>query len=342
MDVNESWLQQVREDPIDPAYPIIDPHHHLWPLLGGRPRTAEYLAADLARDATAGHNIIATVYLQCRSMYRTWGPEHLKPVGETEWVKEITDRHAREVPGGPALAAGIVGHTDLRLTQVDEVLEAHLATAPGRFRGIRQGSTWTDEPEAIRPLSNYDRHLLLDPAFRRGFARLAHHGLSFDAWMYHPQLPELTDLARAFPDTPIVLNHFGGILGKGSFAGRRKEVFDEWRKSIEELARCPNVHMKLGGAVMQMFGFGWEERPLPPTSDELIAATGHFYRAAIDCFTPSRCMFESNFPVDKESCSYVVLWNSFKKMAAGFSAAERADLFMNTAARFYRLQVAAG
>ena len=339
MPVNETWLQQVHEAPIDPAYPIIDPHHHLWPLLGGRPRTADYLPADFARDATSGHNIIASVYLQCGTMYRTSGPEHLKPVGETEWVQASTEQQAHEYPGGPKIAAGIVGYTDLRLEQVDEVLEAHLATAPDRFRGIRQGSTWTDEVEAVRPTAIYERHMLLDAAFRRGFARLAMHGLSFDAWLYHPQLPELIDLARAFPDTRIVLNHFGGILGRGSHAGRREEIFAEWRKSITELSRCPNVYMKLGGSVMQMFGFAWEERPLPPTSDALVAASGHFYRTAIDCFSPARCMFESNFPVDKESCSYVVLWNGFKKMAAGFSATEREDMFRNTAARFYRLNV---
>jgi len=173
--------------------------------------------------------------------------------------------------------------------------------------------------------------------FHRGVARLGRMELSFDAWLYHDQLSELLALARAVPDTPIVLDHFGAPLGQGRWATQREPVLADWKKSISELARCPNVHMKLGGTVMPMFGFDWEAGATPPTSDELVKASGHFFDFAIEAFSPSRCMFESNFPVDRLACSYVVLWNSFKKMAARYSESERADLFWGTARRFYRL-----
>lgn len=335
MALNLPWLDKVHEAAIDPAYPVIDPHHHLWPM---RPvRGYEYLEDALHRDFTAGHKVIASVYIQCTSMYRQDGPEHLKPVGETEWVNAIAEKFAQDHPNGPALAAGIVGHCDFTGDRVDEVLEAHLAAAPKRFRGIRQSCPWTDDADVAKTVALGPKDLLLDPAFRRGFAQLAKYGLSFDGWMFHLQMPALADLARAFPDIPIVLDHLGAPIGKGSFASRRDEVLKDWRKSIAELAACPNVHMKLGGAVMPVFGYEFDSRALPPSSDDLIKASGHFYHEAIDAFSPARCMFESNFPVDKEQCAYVPLWNSFKKMAARYSEAERADLFRNTAARFYRL-----
>jgi L-fuconolactonase len=335
MALNLPWLDQIHEDAIDPAYPIIDPHHHLWPM---RPvRGYEYLDDALHRDFTAGHNIIASVYIQCTSMYRQAGPEHLKPVGETEWVNGIAEKFAQAHPNGPALAAGIVGHCDFTGDRVEEVLEAHLAAAPKRFRGIRQSCPWTDDAETLKTSAIYQKDLLLDPAFRRGYARLAKYGLSFDGWMFHPQLPALADLARSFPDIPIVLDHLGAPLGKGAYGTRRDAVLAEWKQSITALARCPNVYIKLGGSVMPLFGFAWESRALPPSSDELVKAAGHFFDYAIEKFSPARCMFESNFPVDKEACAYVPLWNSFKKMAARYNEAERADMFRHTAARFYRL-----
>jgi predicted TIM-barrel fold metal-dependent hydrolase len=337
MPLNQAWLDKLQEPALDPDYPIVDPHHHMW--LESPRRGFAYPAEALARDAGAGHNIVATVFIQCTTQYREAGPEHLKPVGETEWVNAHADDFLRGHPGGPQLCAGIVAATDFRLGEAltDEVLAAHRAAAPSRFRGIRQSGVWTDDAEIATGRNIYDRHLYLDPAFRRGFSRLAPHGLSFDAWLFHPQLAELTDLARAFPGTPIVVNHLGAPLGQGRYAGQREAVFADWKKSIAELARCPNVHMKLGGSAMHMFGFHWERRPLPPTSDELAKATAHFYHAAIDAFAPARCMFESNFPVDKMECAYVPLWNSFKKIAARYSDAERADLFGGTARRFYRL-----
>jgi predicted TIM-barrel fold metal-dependent hydrolase len=341
MPLMHAWLQQRAEAALDPDLPIIDPHHHLWPQ--HPTRHFSYLDSDLEQDLAAGHNIIATVFLQCRTQYRTRGPEHLRPVGETEWVNGMAERHAgiaRSKPGHPLIAAGIVGFADLMLGErVDEVLDALQAAAPERFKGIRNGSTWSDDAAVTAGTNVYAKGLLMEATFRRGFSRLARRGLSFDGWMYHTQIDEFTDLARAFPDTSMVLNHLGGPLGLGVWANRGEEVFHAWKKSITALARCPNVTMKLGGAVMPVFGYHWEDRPLPPSSDELVAATGHYYRAAIDAFSPARCMFESNFPVDKQACGYVPLWNSFKKLASGCSASERADLFRNTAARVYRLEV---
>lgn len=336
--LNQPWLDKVIEAPIDPAYPIIDPHHHLW--IESPRRDFGYPIDDLGHDATSGHNILATVFIQCVTQYRKDGPEHLKPVGETEWVEASAVEYARNHPKGPALCAGIIGFVDFRHDPalVDEALQAHKA-ASRRFRGIRQGGTWSDDDEINQGRVIPQRHLYMDANFRKGFAMLEKNGLSFDAWCFHDQLPELIDLARAFPGTPIVLDHFGGPLGQGRWASQREAVFADWKKSIAELARCPNVHIKLGGTVMPMFGFHWERRPLPPSSDELVKATSHFFDTAISAFSPARCLFESNFPVDKIACGYVPLWNSFKKMAARFSEAERADMFRNNASRFYRLGI---
>ena len=339
MPIRETWLRQVQETALAPDLPIIDAHHHLWFVSPGPvARSYDYLKDDYARDATSGHNIVASVHVECRNVLSTSGPQKFWPVSETTWVNQIAELHARQSPGGPAIAAGIVGFADLTLgDEVDEVLAAHCGAAPMRIRGIRQISTSSDVAAVVGRSQASPPHRLLDPQFRRGFSHLARHRLSFDAWLYHPQLSELIDLARTFPETSIVLNHLGAPLGAGPYSTRRPQVFQEWRKSIRELARCENVFIKLGGSAMHMFGFEWEQRPLPPTSDELIAATRHFYLEAIDSFSPARCMFESNFPVDKERCSAVVLWNSFKKIAAGSTAEETADLFMNTAARVYRL-----
>lgn len=340
MTLNNKWLNQIREDIVEPDLPIIDPHHHLWFMGPQFPyRTFDYQMADLSADLGTGHNVVATVFIEARANARPDGPEHLRTVGETEWVNAHAGQHAREHPGAPVVAAGIVGRADLTLdvALVDETLAAHKAAAPARFRGIRMSNTWSDDPAVIGNHVISPPHRMADAAFRRGFARLAAHGLSFEAWLYCPQLPELIDLARAFPGTCFIVNHLAAPLGAGRYAARREQVFAEWRRDITALARCPNVYMKLGGAAMHMFGLGWKHQAEPPTSDQMVADTSHLYRAAIDAFSPARCMFESNFPVDRDGCSYHVLWNSFKKIAAGYSAAERADLFCNTAARAYRL-----
>ena len=330
---NAEWLEKVKEAALEPALPIIDPHHHLWDHPGSR-----YELDELMADAAQGHNIRATVFVECKSMYRDSGPDALKPVGETEYVNGIAAKSASGGFGETRVAAAIVGFADLRLgNAVDEVLEAHIAVAPARFRGIRHASAFDDSPDVRASHTLPPKGLLGLPAFREGYARLAKYGLSFDAWLYHTQIPELTALARANPETTIVFDHFGGPIGIGPYEGKRAEVFAQWKKDVADLAACPNVVAKLGGINMAVNGFGWHKRELPPTSDELVAATRDWYLHSIDVFGPGRCMFESNFPVDKLSCSYGVLWNAFKKIAGGFSEAEKASLFHDTAKRVYRL-----
>ena len=334
---NDPWLDQVREAALEPGLPVIDAHHHLWSIeLAVPKRTYGYMPADFLADIASGHRIVATVFIEARAARPEHLPEHLRPVAETEWLIAATPEPDGK-SSATAVAAGIVAFADLNHPAAEDILQGHLGAAAGRLRGIRQSSTHNDDPAVVGGHPQSPPHRLLDPAFRRGFARLAPLGLSYDAWLYQPQLPELIDLARAFPGTAIIVDHLGAPLAAGRYAGRREEGFTEWRQQLDELARCPNVFMKLGGSAMHMFGFGWEKRPLPPSSDELAAATAHFYHAAIDAFSPARCMFESNFPVDRERCSYGVLWNSFKKIAARYSAGEKLDLFCNTAARVYRL-----
>jgi len=216
------------------------------------------------------------------------------------------------------------------------VLDAHLDSSP-RFRGIRHAAGWDSDEGVRNSHTNPFAHMLADPTFREGVAELERRGLTFEAWLYHSQITELIDLARAFPNLPIVLDHFGGPLGIGPYAGKREEIFAHWQKDLSELALCPNVSAKLGGLVMPINGFGFHKRDRPATSDEIVDATGRYYRHAIECFGAQRCMFESNFPVDKQSCSYPVLWNAFKKMVADASESEKAALFHDTATRVYRL-----
>ncbi|MCY3794665.1 MAG: amidohydrolase family protein [Gammaproteobacteria bacterium] len=329
------WLTQVSEDIIDPERPICDPHHHLWDHPNRR-----YLLDELIADTGSGHNVVSTVFVECGSMYRADGAEALRPVGETEFVNGVAAMSASGGYGAMRACVGIVSYADLTLgAAAGEVLDAHLAASP-RFRGIRHAAGW-DASDAVRNShTKPSEHLLADPAFREGFAELGRRGLSFDAWLYHRQIPELTALARAFPGTTIIFDHFGGPLGIGPYAGQREAIFTQWREEVAELARCENVYAKLGGLVMPINGFGFHKRERPATSDELVAATGRYYRHAIDCFGPRRCMFESNFPVDKASCSYAVLWNAFKKLVADASETDKAWLFHDAAATAYRLDAA--
>jgi L-fuconolactonase len=333
---NDAHLESV----IDPARPICDPHHHLWHRAGHR-----YLLEDLLADAGAAdahgarHNLRSTVFVECASMYRADGPEALRAVGETEFVQGIAAMSASGGFGATRVAAGIVSFADLCLgAAVREVLEAHIDAARNRFRGIRHAAGWHSSAAIRNSHSNPGQGLLLDKTFREGFAQLAPLGLSFDAWLYHPQLPQLVDLARAFPDTTIVLDHFGGPLGIGPYAGQADAVFADWRRDIDTLAGCPNVMVKLGGLAMPINGYGWHKRERQPDSLELAAATGRYYLHTIERFGPRRCMFESNFPVDRVSCSYLVLWNSFKRLTAAFSEDDKDALFHDTAARVYRLE----
>jgi predicted TIM-barrel fold metal-dependent hydrolase len=333
----DQWLAQVKEDILEPDLPICDPHHHLWDHPGRR-----YLIDELIADTGSGHNVTSTVFVECMSMYRADGPAAMRPVGETEFVGGVAAMSRSGQYGPTRVAAGIVSFADLTLGEgVGPVLDAHMKASP-RFRGIRHAAGWDASDQVRNSHTNPPPGLYDEGRFRRGFAELARRGLSFDAWLYHPQLPELTSLARAFPDTTIILDHFGGPLGIGPYENRRAEVFTYWRRAIRELAGCPNVVAKLGGLVMPINGFGFHRGERPATSAELVDATRDWHLHAIDCFGPARCMFESNFPVDKASCSYHVLWNSFKRIAAGFGAGEKAALFHDTAARAYRLDDTGG
>lgn len=332
-DSRDAWLDQVVEAPLEPSLPIIDPHHHLWDHPGSR-----YLLDEILADTSGGHRVLATVFVECFSMYRADGPEAMKPVGETEFVNGIAAQSASGQYGETRIAAGIVSYADLALgAAVEQVLRAHLGAAPARFRGIRHAAGFDPDPAVRNSHTNPPADLYQSARFREGFSKLRGLGLSFDAWQYHPQIPALTDLARAFPDTTIVLDHFGGPLGIGHYEGRRAEIFRQWKLDLAELARCPNVVAKLGGINMAVSGFGWHRRSTPPTSDELVAATREYYLHAIESFGPKRCMFESNFPVDRVSSSYTVLWNAFKKIAARFTAEEKAQMFHRTAAEVYRI-----
>ena len=329
------------EEVLEPELPICDPHHHLWDRNGERYLLHELLADTGQADGQGRrHDVRSTVYVECASMYRADGPEALRPVGETEFVNGMAAMSASGGYGPTRACAGIVGLADLRLgAAVRVVLEAHLDAARGRFRGIRHAAGWHASAQIRNSHTEPIEHLLLDKRFREGFAQLAPLGLSFDAWLYHPQIAELTDLARAFPGTTIILDHFGGPLGIGPYAGQADAVYADWKRDIDELARCPNVVVKLGGLAMPINGFGWHKHEPRPGSQLLADATRRYVLHTIERFGPERCMFESNFPVDKVSCSYVVLWNSFKRLAAGFSPTEKAALFHDTAARVYRLSV---
>ncbi len=331
MNDRTAWLKSRIEKPIEPELVICDPHHHLWDYPDSR-----YLVDEFLEDTGSGHRVTLTVFVECLNSYRAHGPEALRPVGETEYVEHIAAT-SDAAAGSTRVAAGIIGFADLSLgAAVRPVLEAQLE-ASGRFRGIRHVSAWDPSKQIHDAHTNPPERLLGQHKFRDGFACLNDLGLTFDAWLYHPQLPELTDLALAFPDTTIVLDHIGGPIGIGPYAGKREEIFGSWCHDIAELAQCANVVVKLGGLTMSVAGFRWHKRTEPPGSEELAEVMGPYYRHCIEQFGADRCMFESNFPVDRLSCSYTVLWNAFKRLSQDYSETERSKLFHETAMRIYRL-----
>jgi len=326
--VDEAWLAKLREDVLEPGLPIIDPHHHMWERESG-----VYLLPQLQADLAAGHNVRATVYLQCGYGYRTDGPDHLRPVGETETIVRITEGLDTRA------CAGIVGYADFRSDRIEDVLAAHVEAGKGRFRGIRQSAGW-DPGVQLVTATPAPQGLLADPAFRAGVAHLKQFDLTYECSLYYPQLPEIAALARALPEQPILVNHCAGYIAVGPHAENLEGTFNRWRANLRELAECPNVWLKLGGLAMPIRGFTFHENVLPPSSGELTAAWKPIIETCIETFGASRCMFESNFPVDKAMCSYGVVWNAFKRLAAGCSADEKAALFHDTAASFYRLNPA--
>ncbi len=337
MATNDAWLALTTEETLQPELVICDPHHHLWTNRTERV-APHYLLDEMLADINSGHNVVSTVFIECGAMHKADGPEAMKPVGETEFVNGIAAMSASGGFGPARVAAGIISHVNLTLGDaVAPVLEAHFQAGGGRFRGIRHGASWHASEDVPNHRSNPPQSLYLDHGFRKGFAQLEKFGLSFEAWCYHTQISELMDLARAFPGTTIILNHFGGPLGIGPYAGKADEVFQQWRKDLAELAKCENVMAKLGGINMVENGFDWHKQPKPPASEQLMQATRRYYEFTIESFGVDRCMFESNFPVDMVTCGYNVLWNSFKRLTAEYTVNEKASLFHDTAARVYRL-----
>ena len=325
------WLARTQEPAIDPHRRIVDAHHHLWDRGG-----STYLAAELLADVTSTHNVTQTVFVECKADYDTSRPEHLWPVGETEFVARQAE--ATERAGGPAVAA-IVGHADMMLgAGVEEVLSAHVAAGGGRFRGVRHATSWHESDDIRAGHSRPSPEMMRTPAFIAGVERLADMELRFDAWLFHTQLDELTELAAAVPHASIIVNHLGGPLGIGPYANRRDAVREHWRPAIARVARNTNVVMKLGGIGMEMYyGMGWSDQPQPPGSEEVADYWRDDVQFCIDTFGPDRCLFESNFPVDRQTLPYPVLWNAFQIIASRYSEAEQDRLFAGTAIEVYGL-----
>lgn len=330
--IDEAWLAKNQEPILEPGLPIIDPHHHIWDRHG-----ETYLLADLLRDTSTGHDIRATVFIQCASMYDETEERARQPLGETRFMTDL----AKAAENGTTRAcAGIVGLVDLTLgDRVKPLLEEHVAVSGGRFKGVRNRTAWDPSPRVRTNLEIAPPGPLNDPAFKEGAKRLGELGLTLDVWAYHPQLPLVLEVAKAAPGTTIVIDHCGGQIGVGPYEGQSAEVFAEWRRAMTALAALPNVQVKLGGLAMEVSGKQWHTRPMPPTSEELAADWRPQIETCIELFGVDRCMYESNFPVDKGMCGYAALWNAFKRLSAGASAAEKTALFSGTAARVYRLGV---
>jgi L-fuconolactonase len=338
--IRAEWLASRHETALEPNIPVVDAHHHLYERVGLR-----YLLEEMHQDLRSGHDIRATVYVQGRAMYREDASEELMPVGETEFANGIAAMSASGSYGRPRLCAGIVGYADLMLGDaVRPVLERHMAAAGGlaeeggRFRGIRRTVAW-DEDDSLFNAHAYKttENMMDSKSFRAGFLHLSKLGLTFDAWLLFPQIPRLTALARAFPETAIVLDHCGGPVRTGRFAGHSDDVFKEWKASLQALSQCPNVCVKLSGMGMHMYGFDWSSRDRAPSSEELANAWRPWIETCIESFGSSRCMYASNFPVDKGSYGYGIGLNAMKRLMNDASIDEKDDVFWRSAARFYRL-----
>ncbi|MEM7019093.1 MAG: amidohydrolase family protein [Pseudomonadota bacterium] len=330
------WYASVKEEIIDPDRPIIDPHHHLWTIPS--PMWGRYELEELWGDTESGHNIEKTIFMECRSNYREDAPIHLQSLGETEYVAGVAAESAKVE--GKATIAGIIGFVDMRLgSGVEEILAAHEEAGQGLFRGIRHGGA-CDETGTLKNAGRPDRSppgLYADADFRQGVKRLGELGYTYDTWHFFHQNRDYLALAKAVPDTPMIFDHFGVPLGVGAYEGKQEEIFPQWKEDVAAIAECPNVIAKLGGLAMPDNGFGWHLNERPPTSDEFVAAQARYYLHTIECFGPERCMFESNYPVDRLSVSYHVIWNGMKKIVADFSEDEKHAMFYGTATRIYRV-----
>ena len=332
------WLSLTQEPTLEPNIPICDPHHHFWDLRPARIPYQRYLLDELLSDTGSGHNIRSTVFIETRSMYRSAGPEEMKPVGEVEFAQGLAAASASGIYGPTRVADAIVGHANLLLgTAVAPVLDQLQIASPNRFRGIRHTITWDSHPEISNTAEHKIEGQLSHPRFIDGARILVRKNLSFDAWLYFPQLIELAGFAREVPDLKIVLNHIGGLLRTGPYANNDSEVLDVWRKGINAVSECPNIVIKLGGITQPRTGYDWHARRVPIGSEELSQIMAPLMDYCIDKFGPDRCMFESNFPPDKVGCSYNVLFNAFKLVSKNYSNSERHDMFYKTAVKTYRI-----
>ena len=338
---------------LEPELPIIDPHHHLWDLRNAPPLVSDhpfaeviapmktYLLGEFLADARKAHNVVGTVFVECKAFYRTGGPEELRSLGETETISDLAAHAAAGFYGDDIRpCAGIVGRVDLTLGErAGEVIQAHIDAGCGRFCGVRNSAGYDDDRRVTGPFGGHVRDLYGREDFRRGLQQLERLGLPFDAWVFEPQLPLVVDLARAASSTTIVLDHAGTPLGLASYEGRREERFPVWRRNMAELARCENVTVKLGGLGMCFPNFPSFRAQPPAASEQLAQEWRPYIETCIELFGVRRCMFESNFPVDVGAGDYTVLWNAFKRLASGASADEKAALFFETATRTYRLKL---
>ena len=334
---SRKWLDQFKEEIVNPEQEIVDSHHHLWS--GSRKgRWSDYLLKDLWKDTDSGHNIRKTVFIECRSNYRTDGPEYMRSLGETEFAAKIAEESQKSL-GAHAEVSAIVSFADITLGNLlDEILDAHEDAGRGLFRGIRHSGAFDENRESfIDPIRLVAKNLFSRKDFIKGVRKLGLRGLNYESWLFHHQIKSFTDLAHAVPDTLLIMDHLGGPLGVGPYEGKQEEIFKKWKKDIEELAKCENVFIKLGGMAMPNNGFAWHKQSIPPSSDEFVDKHGKYYLHAIECFGPNRCMFESNFPVEGVSISYHVLWNGFKKIVNHFSENEKEMMFSNTATLVYNL-----
>ncbi len=335
--VRLDWLARNSEPVLEPELVIVDPHHHLWHRTG-TDQSAHYLFPELLADMNCGHNVRATVFVQCRSMYRQTGPEAMRSVGEVEFVNGIAAQAASGFYGPRFACAGIVAGADLTLgAGVDAVLERMRAVAGDRFVGIRNSVAWHESPDVRSSMILPPPGLMADKKFRAGVGRLAAHNLSLDVWAYQTQAAEVLDLARAHPGVTMIIDHLGGPLAVGPYAGKRDELFADWEAGLTALAALPNTRIKLGGLGMKVGGFTFQDGTEPPTSQQLATAWKPYVDTAIELFGPSRAMFESNFPVCKGMFGASAFWNACKRLSAGYSAAEKAALFSGTATAVYRL-----
>ncbi len=334
--VKADWLALHDEPVIDADLPIIDAHHHLWE----RPES-RYLFVDFLKDIQTGHNVQASVFMECGTMYRKNGAEEFACVGEMEFANGNAAMGASGAFGECRVCDAIVGYGDLLLgDRIEAVLDAQAVATGGRLRGVRQIAAWHDNPAARGSMASPPPNLLSNSEFRRGMGAVDRAGLTFETFVYHTQLGELADLARSFSGMPIIVDHIGGAIGIGPYANAADEVFAVWRTRLTEVAKSGNTFIKLGGLGMRVFGHEFGARERPPSSEDLAAAWRPYIETCIEIFGADRCMFESNFPVDKGSCGYRVLWNAFKRIASGASPDEKRALFSATVAKVYRLDQA--